>query len=258
MRTRTRRGATAVLGGAATTGAVVLTAVFAGMSSGDGAPGAGRPHGTAAASATAAPDRAAPNAAVAPGYTPPTQPAPRRAGPLSSADVPSPSVLGPGFHTYADPGGAETGWIGNGTFVRGRDAHEAAFGVLPLGCLHRLNVTLPVPVHALQGSYHGPRAEPAQVVVLDFGSQAAAVAYFGGLTAMLAHCRAPDGPGGLVVHVTARAASTYVGTRTYLPSEVWSEVDVREGKRVAVLLSSVPIRQRAGVAVDLGRAVAAH
>ncbi len=253
MRARLRRAAVVVPVVAAATAAIALGVVTA-----RGWPGAD--DGTAARQhlPASAPGPASPDAAVAPGYSPPTGPAPRRSGPLSSADVPAPSILGQGFRTYADPGGAEAGWIGNGTFVRGRDAHEAAFGVLPLGCKHRLDVSLPVPVHALQASYHGPRASPAQVVVLGFGSQADAAGYFGGFTAMLAHCRAPDGPSGVVAHVTSRAATSYVGTRTYLPRELWSEVDVRSGKRVAVLLSSIPVQEAQTVAADLRRAVAAR
>ncbi len=254
MRARASRGAGIVSVLAVTILAVVLGAVVAATWPSEDDTGAGRDTTPVRAATTHG--FASPNAAVAPRYTQPTGPAPRTSGPLTSADVPAPALLGQGFRRYVDPGGAEVGWIGNGTFVRGRDAHEAAFGVLPLGCRHRLEVGLPVPRHALQGSYHGPGARPAQVVVLDFASQAAAADYFDGFTAMLTACRAPDGPAGLVVHVTTRAATSYIGTRTYLPTQVWSEVDVRAGRRVAVLLSSVRIAQGRALAIDLRRAVA--
>lgn len=171
--------------------------------------------------------------------------------------LPAADILGGQWTPYADPGGSEAGWIGNGTFAHGRDAHEAAFGVLPLGCQRRLNVTLPVPEHALQGSYLSASAKPAQVVVLQFGSVTDATNYFRGLRAMLLACVRPDGPTGVSFTATTSGPTFLVGARDYGQGGQWAEVDVRDGDRVAVLLSSAAIPRPGAVVPTLQTAISA-
>lgn len=206
---------------------------------------------------TAGPSPRSPNAAEAPSYVEPTGPAPRRAGPLDRELLPAADIFGAEWTPDADPGGSEAGWIGNGTFAHGRNAHEAAFGVLPLGCQRRLDLALPVPDHALQGSYHSASAKPAQVVVLQFGSTADAATYFSGLRAMLLACVRPDGPTGVSFTATTSGPSFLVGARHYGQGGAWSEVDVRAADRVAVLLSSAAIPRPRGVVPTLQAAISA-
>jgi hypothetical protein len=63
-----------------------------------------------------------------------TAPPPANAGPLTAHNLPTPEKLGPGWKTYADPGGAEAGFIGNNTWTRRRDPHQASYEALPAGC----------------------------------------------------------------------------------------------------------------------------
>lgn len=168
----------------------------------------------------------------------PNAPAARSAGPLSATQLPAAEDLGAGWRRYADPGGPESGWIGNGTFVHARDGHDAGRGVLPLGCAHRPSATLPMPSYALQGTYHSPTGRPAQAVVMQFRSTATASTYFAGLEQTLRGCGHPDGPTGVAVTPRQATATTFVGVRRYGGDGEWSEVDVRSGARVVVLLSS--------------------
>ncbi|HEX6937008.1 MAG TPA: hypothetical protein VF227_10860, partial [Actinomycetes bacterium] len=46
------------------------------------------------------------------------------AGDLDASDVPAPPDLGPGWTQYVDPGEAEDGYVGNGSWVRARGAEE--------------------------------------------------------------------------------------------------------------------------------------
>jgi len=200
-------------------------------------------HFDPAFSSRLAPSATPDNAAEAPATVrQPSGPAPTKAGPLSRADVPDPTLLGKGWQRYVEPGGTEEGWLGNGTSVRARDPHEAANGALPLGCADRPGLVLPVPTHALQGSYRSVATDdPARVVVLQFSSSREARGYFVGLTTLLDGCDEADGPAGLVVRKLATQPTYNLGDRHYGNAGRWSEVDVLAGDRVAVLLSSRPI-----------------
>ncbi|MDX6309374.1 MAG: hypothetical protein QOI06_2420 [Nocardioidaceae bacterium] len=160
-----------------------------------------------------------------------------RAGPLTARAMPPARELGPEWRRYADPGGAEARWLGNGTFVHARQSFDAARGVLPLGCAYPLRTALPKPRFALQGSYRSRAGAPAQAVVLQFGSPRAATSYFGGLERRLVTCRSPDGPTGVAVRPRLVTSTSYAGQRTYSGHETWTEADTLSGARVTVLLS---------------------
>jgi D-alanyl-D-alanine carboxypeptidase len=165
------------------------------------------------------------------------RPADRVAGPLDARSMPAPSILGSGWRRFADPGGPEDGWVGNGTFVHARNARGAAVGVLPLGCAARASAALPAPRFALQGSYVSRDSRSAQAVVMQFVTRADAVTYFAGLEQRLLRCTTADGPSGVSVralHVTRRS---FDGVRTYAGHQTWREADRRSGARVTVLLS---------------------
>ncbi|MGH3449031.1 MAG: hypothetical protein ACRDP4_15545, partial [Nocardioidaceae bacterium] len=114
---------------------------------------------------------------------------------------------------------------------------------------------LPVPRHALQGSYHSAKSRPAQVVVLQFGSVPAATRYFRGFTRMLRACDRADGPGGVRVEPTRVRSESFLGRRHYVGARTWWEVDVRVGARVGVLLASDTIADQPAVARVLARAI---
>ena len=165
------------------------------------------------------------------------QSAAARAGPLTAQAMPPAAELGPGWRRYADPGGAEASWSGNGTFVHARRGVGAARGVLPLGCAHPRRIALPTPEFALQGSYRSPTGAPGQAVVLQFGSPPAAISYFRGLEGRLVTCTSPDGPSGVAVRPRLVTSASYAGQRTYSGHETWAEADTLSGARVTVLLS---------------------
>lgn len=182
------------------------------------------------------------NAAKAPSVAQPQHgPAPTSSGPLTSAALPDPVSLGRGWQRYVEAGGEEEGWLGNGTFSHARDPHEAANGVLPLGCSYRPELTLPVPTHALQGSYRAVRGASAHALVLQFGSTRQARHYFAGLTTLLEGCDRADGVAGLVVSKLDSQPTHNAGVRRYGDATRWSELDVQAGDRVAVLVSSRPV-----------------
>jgi hypothetical protein len=160
-----------------------------------------------------------------------------RAGPLTARAMPPARELGPEWRRYADPGGAEARWLGNGTFVHARQSFDAARGVLPLGCAYPLRTALPKPRFALQGSYRSRAGAPAQAVVLQFGSPRAATSYFGGLERRLVTCPSPDGATGVAVRPRLVTSTSYAGQRTYSGHETWTEADTLSGARVTVLLS---------------------
>lgn len=166
------------------------------------------------------------------------------AGDLDSADVPSPPDLGAGWTRHVDPGDAEDGVIGNGSWVRAREPKEVAQGVLPLGC-QRPMPTLPTPEHALEATYRGPGGAPAVALVMTFAGQSGARAFLGGVARLGRACPAPGDPvrpdDPLVTVVTqTRADGTTVLDRRREHGVgagpwVWSEAVVRRGEHVGLL-----------------------
>ena len=119
--------------------AVVLVAVLAGC-------GSQPPAGPAAAEAVSgghstpaerraaspAPSPSRTRTGPAPGVSRPglTVPA-TTAGPLDARSVPGPPALGSGWRRYVDPGQPEAGYLGNGSWVRSRDATDVVSSVVP-------------------------------------------------------------------------------------------------------------------------------
>ncbi|TDW24622.1 hypothetical protein [Kribbella kalugense] len=174
-----------------------------------------------------------------------TAPPPATAGPLTARNLPSPDKLGPGWKTYTDPGGAEAGFIGNNTWTRRRDPHQASYEALPAGCAGRpVTGSLPVPAYALTGSYRTADAQPATALLLRFSSPDKARAYYSGYTTRMKAC----GTGGdlsvkqLWANTTAAAA-----VRAYAGAESYVDLSVVQGSTVALLAatSSQPNQQSA-------------
>jgi hypothetical protein len=187
---------------------------------------------------------------------PATAPPPANAGPLRAMNLPAPAVLGPGWKVYADPGGAEVGFRGNGTWTRRRDPHQAAFEALPIGCANPLpDTALPVPQHALQGSYRNQRGGPAQVLVLRFANADEASAYFTGYQARMKACGSSGAAQGLTVRSSWSRPDSAAAVRSYAGAETFTEISAVRGATVALLATTTT-----NPAADVGwtRTTAAH
>ena len=165
-----------------------------------------------------------------------TAPPPASAGPLSARNLPGPEKLGPGWKTYADPGGAEAGFVGNKTWTRKRDPHQAAFEALPSGCSGRLaSGSLPVPQYALAGSYRTGDALPATALLLRFATPAKAKTYYDGYHSRMTSC----GTGGdLSVRPLWSESTAAAAVRAYAGAESYVDISVIHGATVALLATT--------------------
>ncbi|MFC0623030.1 hypothetical protein [Kribbella deserti] len=184
---------------------------------------------------------AAPSATPTNAATPPdkpeqaTAPPPASAGPVKPGNLPKPTALGSGWKTYDDPGGAEVGFQGNKTWTRRRDPHQAAFEALPIGCSQPLpDTAMPVPAHALQGSYRNAKGAPATALLLRFGKPEQAAAYFQGYGLRMRAC----GKGQLTVQPQWEEQSAAAAIRRYAGGESFMEVSVVQGSSVGLLASA--------------------
>ena len=218
------------LTGVALVASVVSVVGLAGCSDDDEAPTAA----PAGQSATPAPSPVPTDAAEPPDSPEPATATPAAtAGPLSARNLPSPAALGRGWTAYDDPGGAEKGFRGNGTWTRQRNAHQAAFEALPVGCAGGASRTgLPIPQYALQGTYRNASGSPAQLLVLRFADEAKATTYFDGYRARLRACAEPGGALSVRALWTSDTRSAWV--RRYTDAS-YTEVSVRSASSVALL-----------------------
>jgi hypothetical protein len=162
-----------------------------------------------------------------------TAPPPASAGPLSARNLPAPEKLGAGWKTYADPGGAEAGFLGNKTWTRKRDAHQAAYEALPAGCAGApVAGSLPVPQHALAGSYRTADALPATALLLRFTNSANAKAYYDGYRRRMSSC----GTGGdLSVKPLWSGDNAAAAVRAYTGAESYVDISIVHGSTVGLL-----------------------
>lgn len=165
-----------------------------------------------------------------------TAPPPANAGPLTARNLPTPEKLGAGWKTYSDPGGAEAGFIGNNTWTRRRDPHQASYEALPSGCAGRpVTGSLPVPAYALSGSYRTADAQPATALLLRFTTPAKAQAYYTGYTTRMKSC----GTGGdLSVQQLWTTPTAAAAVRAYTGAESYVDLSVLQGSTVALLAAT--------------------
>jgi len=91
------------------------------------------------------------------------------AGDLDADDLPGSIALGRGWEPFADPGGHEAGFRGNGTWTRARDVDTVLLEATPIGCATAASVpSYPTPVHALEGTYRHPSSGSAVTLLLQF------------------------------------------------------------------------------------------
>jgi hypothetical protein len=165
-----------------------------------------------------------------------TAPPPANAGPLTAHNLPTADKLGSGWKTYTDPGGAEAGFIGNNTWTRRRDPHQASYEALPSGCAGKpVTGSLPIPAYALSGSYRTAEAQPATALLLRFKDSGQAADYYAGYQARMKAC----GSGGdlSVKQLWATTAAT-AAVRTYAAAESYVDLSVVHGATVALLATT--------------------
>jgi len=165
-----------------------------------------------------------------------TAPPPATAGPLSGRNLPAAEKLGAGWKTYDDPGGAEAGFLGNNTWTRRRDAHQAAYEALPSGCAGQpVAGSLPVPAYALAGSYRTSEAQPASALLLRFAKADQAQKYYAGYQSRMKAC----GTGGdLSVTSLWSDSASAAAVRAYAGAESYVDVSVIQGSTVALLATT--------------------
>lgn len=135
--------------------------------------------------------------------------------------------------------------MGNETWTRSREAHQAAFEALPVGCGNPLPTSsLPVPEHALQGSYLTGASKPATVLVLRFKSSELASGYYRGYQARMTAC---GDKGNLQVRQLWSEQDAVASVRAYEGAESFVEVSTLKGSTVALLAqgSTTPDTQAA-------------
>lgn len=165
-----------------------------------------------------------------------TAPPPANAGPLTARNLPTPDKLGAGWKTYTDPGGAEAGFIGNNTWTRRRDPHQASYEALPSGCAGKpVTGSLPIPAYALTGSYRTADAQPATALLLRFKDSAQAADYYAGYQARMKSC----GWGGdLSVKQLWATTTATAAVRAYAAAESYVDLSVVNGSTVALLATT--------------------
>ena len=165
-----------------------------------------------------------------------TAPPPANAGPLTAHNLPTPDKLGPGWKTYTDPGGAEAGFIGNNTWTRRRDPHQASYEALPSGCAGKpVTGALPIPAYALTGSYRTADNQPATALLLRFKDSKQATSYYAGYQARMKACGAG---GDLSVKQLWTTATATAAVRTYAAAESYVDLSVVHGSTVALLATT--------------------
>lgn len=173
------------------------------------------------------------------------------AGDLDASDVPAPPDLGPGWTQYVDPGEAEDGYVGNGSWVRARGVEEVVQAVVPLGCTGLTTLPrLPVPKHALEATYRGPGGAPAVALVLEYRREAQARAFVTLLGDAGRSCPAPAQPVRRTDPMVAVVTQVRADDRMVLDRRrehgvgasewLWSEAVVRRGGRVGLLTVASP------------------
>ncbi len=229
--------------------AALLACVVLGGCSGDDPPTKRAEAVASAASSSSTPSP--PEPAESEPLSEPTEPAlttpATTAGDLDARSVPGAPEIGRGWKRYVDPGAPEDGYVGNGSWVRSRDAAEVVRSVVPLGCLGLDQApTLPAPAHALEATYRGPQEAPGVALVLEYKSGAQAAAFLDGMGQIALSCPEPpekvgaNEPLTVVVDPVRVTPTTVLDRRREYGAEatewLWSEIVVRKGTRVGLLL----------------------
>ncbi|MGI8459225.1 MAG: hypothetical protein ACR2LI_14095 [Propionibacteriaceae bacterium] len=145
---------------------------------------------------------------------------------MSASSLPVPA----GWQTRARAGGAEEGFVGNGTWVHAKDPRYAAHDLITIGCADVTRDDYPDPTAALEGSYVRGTA-PGVGLVLQFGNAAKAAAFFDRYLAQVRACTDPE-----VVEATVVPSSKGLIDRRRYPDGRWTEVAARRGDRATFVI----------------------
>ena len=167
-------------------------------------------------------------------------------GPLDENALPPPRALGRGWRPYADPGDAEKGFRGNGSWVREREGTEVLAGITPVGCAGNdpTATALPHPRHALEGTYQHDSGDTAAALALDFTTPAAARDFLRGYAASVQACGTPTGAGDAEAYrlgiIVLDAEDDLLIDRRYesgphTATGSWTEIATCVGTRVTLL-----------------------
>jgi hypothetical protein len=185
-------------------------------------------------------------AAAEPAEPPAPAPPPTTSGSLTPADLPDPAALGEDWQSFADPGGVEEGFQGNGSWARAREPQDLVAGLAPIGCTGFEPPALPVPAEALEGTYEGTDGQGRGVsIVLGYPDEAAAQAFMTAHEATVTGCSAqsgavqPEDPLTLVIEPVEVSPDRIIDIRREFGAGAgtlaWTEVVLRVGARVGLL-----------------------
>jgi len=189
-------------------------------------------------------------------------------GPLAAPELPAPAALGQEWRPFADPGGHEAGFAGNGTWTRARDVGRVLSEIAPLGCPGGAPAAdEPPPQYALEGTYRHLSDGAAVSLLLEWADEDGAATFMRQHGAAVAACLAPrralqpGAPLRLAIEARVVGDDRIVDVRRELGTGaapvVWTEVVVRADRRVGLLIVGVPAGDPAPDAGRLSRALAA-
>jgi hypothetical protein len=145
-----------------------------------------------------------------------------------------------GWRTVARKGGAEEGYLGNGTWTHARDPRYAAQDVITVGCAPITRDDYPDPVAALEGNYGRKGAvnsQPGVGEVLQFRSAGDAAAYYRKYRDQVGACNDPDGQTYARIINSGRGL---IDQRVYDGSDDWTEVARLTADRLTLIILSDP------------------
>lgn len=185
---------------------------------------AGCADATTSAGATPQPPTTSPSA------PPAAQPAESTSGSLTKDSLPDPKALGRKWTYRVTAGGAEEGFVGNGTPAVARDPQEVVMVLTPLGCRP---VRLPVPTSALEVTYAHTDGTPAVGLLLEFDDAGGASAFFDTRAQAMRDC-VTWARASADVTVLRDGPSSFVSVRAEELGDtpVWTEGVRRFGRRV--------------------------
>ncbi len=213
---------------------VPLLAACGSSASGDLIPAAASPSASVGSAPPASPTDPASNGVVEPSL--PAVPA-TTSGPLKPANLPAPALLGKGWTTRVDAGGAEDGYVGNGTPTMKRDPKDIALTVVPFGCSTRS--TLPEARYVLEDTYmHG--FVDGVALRLVFASSAQASTFITRVRADRAACvHQSEAPVAFVRDAGPVVVSERSDTSTTGRSDPWTELFLVRGDQALIVSAGI-------------------
>lgn len=157
----------------------------------------------------------------------------------------------PRWNKVARPGGADEGFIGNGTWVHDRPPVNAAYEILAVGCKPVEVDAYAPPKAALAGTLAGSADQPGNTIALEFAEAAAARTWYEQLMGQLQACTAPGSSPKVNL---ARRGDQFFGTRDYGAGQVWTEFGKVSNTKVVLFILADPAYAPADAEATLAKA----